>query len=498
MEYTLSGITTNRSSEGKITYVQDLFNSTGGGCAPQDKIYDIKGVGYFSQDGFANVADVSGLVSVDIDFTSFTINALTEEATRLLNDPDVGCLCGGTWVTGQARTLYTCPSDSCSAVWTSAILPGGDFGQAGFGVAQFSTVDKILRLSTLDTNMAAGYATQFDDSVVLMNQVATCPTATHPADFAGCWAMPCYRVDAGSTSYAMTGGFDGIGTDESDVASGLFVLNRSVYASSSGCAEEATKLVAVNAEGQFSRLSASSQITGGQVTQLNILYVTVTPINSAGVAALSSECPACNTVWRVNVGTTFKNTSCDCAFLTTVAGIPIQSGNAYGVAKVWDYSSASKVDDAFRMTAFSRSASSVSSVTLTRANGEYARADGTACPYNPAPAPGPAPPGPIPGGATGGGSGGLQGGDLFLLLLFLSATVYFGGGMVFNYQRTGGMKNGGTPVIPHVTFWRALPGLVADGFRFVFVERFGRAGGGGQYSAFGGPSGGSEGGYGAL
>ena len=106
---------------------------------------------------------------------------------------------------------------------------------------------------------------------------------------------------------------------------------------------------------------------------------------------------------------------------------------------------------------------------------------------------------PTSGGSTGNNLGGLQGGDIFILLIFLTATIYFGGGMVLNYQRTGGMKNGGTPVIPHVTFWRAVPGLVADGFRFVFVDRFGTAGGGGtKYEAFGGPSGGSEGGYGAL
>jgi hypothetical protein len=510
IEMTLSGITTNQSSEGKITYAQGLFNDTGGGCAEADMVYDIKGTGFFSQDSNANVVDVVGLVSVDIDFTSFTIKPITPAATDLINDAGTGCPCGGTWTMGQARTLYSCPSGSCSDVWTSAILPGGAFGQAGFGVAQFNTVDRILRVSQLDTSRDAGYARQFDDSVYLMNQVYSCPAATHPADFAGCWELPCHRVDAGSsTPYAMSGQIDlttpteseaaGLtGSDESGASNGVFFLNRSVFAASSGCEGSDTKLVHVSAEGSYSRVQSSPSVTGGSVTSLNIFYVTVTPINSAGAAALRSECPTCHETWTAGRGVTFNATACDCAFLTTVAGIPIQGGQAYGVAKVWDYSSVVKVDDAFRMTTFTRDAASVSTATFTRANGEYARAVSAECPYNPAPAPGPNP-GPNSGGSSG-GSGGLAGGDIFILLVFLSATVYFGGGMVFNYQRTGGRKNGGTPVIPHVTFWRALPGLVSDGFRFVFVERFGtaRGGGGPNYEAFGGPSSDSTSGYGAL
>jgi hypothetical protein len=490
-EMTLSGITTNRSSEGQITYAQDIYNnSIAGGCAAHTKIFDIKGTGYFSQDTFANVPDVQGLASVNIDFTAFTITPLSDDATTLLNGDVSGCKCGGTWAIGQARTLYSCPEGSCSVTWMDIILPGGDFGQAGFGVMQLNTVDNILRLSALDSS-SNSYTTPFGVNTILMHQVAACPAAGNPADFAGCWDMPCYRVDADGSSYAMSGKFDadGASDDGSHSASGIFFLNRSVYQTSSGCAGSNTKLLTVDAEGSYSRIQSSPTIVGGQVTTLNIFYVTVTPINSAGVAELNSKCRTCSQEWRAGVSVTFDTTACDCGFLTTVAGIPIQKGAAHGVTKVWEYSTTVTVDDAFRMTTFSRNAASISTATLTRANGQYARADDAACPYAPVP---------NSGGSTGNNSGGLQGGDIFILLVFLTATIYFGGGMVLNYQRTGGMKNGGTPIIPHVTFWRALPGLVADGFRFVFVERFGRAGGGGQYSAFGGPSGGSEGGYGAL
>ena len=81
-EMTLSGITTNMSSEGRISYTQDIYNnSIAGGCAAHTKILDIKGTGFFSQDNFANVPGVIGLSSVDVDFTALTITPLSVGAT---------------------------------------------------------------------------------------------------------------------------------------------------------------------------------------------------------------------------------------------------------------------------------------------------------------------------------------------------------------------------------------------------------------------------------
>ena len=140
--------------------------------------------------------------------------------------------------------------------------------------------------------MDVGYSTQFDESAVLMHQAETCPNATHLSDFAGCWAMLCHRVDASSTSYAMTGWFG------SKAASEPFFLSRSIHPTASGCAGSDTRLVAIEADGHFSRNGSSSSIAGGQVTSLDIFYVTVTPLNSAGAAVLNSECRACNRAWR--------------------------------------------------------------------------------------------------------------------------------------------------------------------------------------------------------
>ena len=114
-------------------------------------------------------------------------------------------------------------------------------------------------------------------------------------------------------------------------------------------------------------------------------------------------------------------------------------------------------------------------------------------PVGPNPHPSPA--------AAGGGSKGMSGGDVFILILFITIIVYFGGGMAYNYKQSG------TPVIPHVQFWQTLPGLVADGCHWTLRERCGTKPSGAVYTTFGsGGSGGADaenpttdrGGYGAL
>ena len=64
-------------------------------------------------------------------------------------------------------------------------------------------------------------------------------------------------------------------------------------------------------------------------------------------------------------------------------------------------------------------------------------------------------------------------------------------------------------MIPHVEFWRGIPGLVAEGCNFTFTQRCGTKGKGPAYTSFGGKvdsdfgnssaeGGGGGGGYGAL
>jgi hypothetical protein len=79
----------------------------------------------------------------------------------------------------------------------------------------------------------------------------------------------------------------------------------------------------------------------------------------------------------------------------------------------------------------------------------------TAC--NPTP---PSPPSPQPSNQSGVGTGGEIMLVFFLGLLF----PYFAAGILFQKYRRNAS---GTALVPHLTFWTAIPGLVQDGLGFV-------------------------------
>jgi len=78
----------------------------------------------------------------------------------------------------------------------------------------------------------------------------------------------------------------------------------------------------------------------------------------------------------------------------------------------------------------------------------------------------------------GGGNkpdGGLSGGWVFIIILIVLIPVYVAIGCVYKAKTKGttGMES-----CPNIDFWRDLPGLVKDGFRFTFSK----CRGGGSYS----------------
>jgi len=79
--------------------------------------------------------------------------------------------------------------------------------------------------------------------------------------------------------------------------------------------------------------------------------------------------------------------------------------------------------------------------------------------------------GPAPG--PDGPKGGLSGGTVFLIILLVLIPVYIAGGCVYKMKTKGttGMES-----CPNVDFWRDLPGLVKDGFRFTFSKCRGGSG----------------------
>jgi hypothetical protein len=69
------------------------------------------------------------------------------------------------------------------------------------------------------------------------------------------------------------------------------------------------------------------------------------------------------------------------------------------------------------------------------------------------------------GGGGGGDSDDLSGGSVFMIIFVVVAFVYIVGGCVFKTVKQG---TSGIESCPNIEFWRDLPGLLKDGFRFTF------------------------------
>jgi len=80
-----------------------------------------------------------------------------------------------------------------------------------------------------------------------------------------------------------------------------------------------------------------------------------------------------------------------------------------------------------------------------------------------------------PGSSGSGAKAGLSGGSIFLILFFVTAFVYFVGGVLFNKYRRG---LSGVEMVPNIGFWRDLPGLVRDGCVFSWNKVRALCGGG--------------------
>jgi hypothetical protein len=71
----------------------------------------------------------------------------------------------------------------------------------------------------------------------------------------------------------------------------------------------------------------------------------------------------------------------------------------------------------------------------------------------------------VGGGDDDGGSSGLSGGWIFIIILVVVIPVYIVAGCIYKTTKAG---TSGIESCPNIDFWRDLPGLIKDGFRWVF------------------------------
>ncbi len=77
------------------------------------------------------------------------------------------------------------------------------------------------------------------------------------------------------------------------------------------------------------------------------------------------------------------------------------------------------------------------------------------------------------GNGGNGGSGGISGGTVFLIILVVVIPVYVAVGCIYKRQKMG---TSGMESCPNIDFWRDLPGLVGDGFKFTWSKLRGLCG----------------------
>ncbi len=82
-----------------------------------------------------------------------------------------------------------------------------------------------------------------------------------------------------------------------------------------------------------------------------------------------------------------------------------------------------------------------------------------------------------PSGGGDGKKGGLSGGSIFLIILVVVIPVYVFVGCIYKRQRMGTV--GMAESCPNIDFWRTVPGLIGDGFKFTWAKLRGCCGGGG-------------------
>eukprot|EP00730_Choanoeca_flexa_P009376 TRINITY_DN12638_c0_g1_i1.p1 TRINITY_DN12638_c0_g1~~TRINITY_DN12638_c0_g1_i1.p1 ORF type:complete len:898 (+),score=250.52 TRINITY_DN12638_c0_g1_i1:149-2695(+) len=440
---------------GIINRIHSIF-TPGMGCEESARVLDIVDSGFFADWGNNSLRFKDGRKFVVLA-PEVTVTPHVEQQTGLLNND---CACGGKWVTGQPRTLTTCPPNTCeNPEW----LGGGNLGTPGFGTIALQS--NQLRINTLRPTPQFGFSAPMGVYDGPLDANATCGVQTPSQSAGGSWYLMCRPFP--NTSFETTGNW----TIYKD---GSYEWYRVHYATGDvgmGCTGQ--KAIVVKSTGTLKLGDALSQFEGGYQVQLTTAAFEVTPYTPEAVNILTTNC-GCGKKWTAGVTETITEQCSECAstiFLRQNFG-PTSYGGLYRTNNFLTVTVLDETEDAY-------------TTPFTQGDLQWILVDGV----NPAPAPPPTPIGPSPPPPASKAKKKMDGGGVFLLVVFLMTLSYFLAGMVINYRASG------TPAIPHAAFWTSLPGLVSDGCYFSLCRCFGYGGnsGSGSYTNIQ-----SSGGYGAV
>jgi hypothetical protein len=485
----LSGDATSLgTADGRITFTKQLFDNTKSSCLSPEVTLTVDAVGFYSTlDMPANPLYPinTGYRQINVQYPTLTVTPSNQQYVDYLV---ANCACGDAtlWQLNTARTLTYCgqvgmTGRPCEALFAAGIFPGGSISTPGFGVIQLA--NDQLRISPLVTDMSEGTSQLMTMETTFSNRAINCISDQTSASLCGQYDFPCHSIavpqSSSQAAYASSGVFAATGPGEA--CSECFYMNTTYFTAENGCeANSPNQYIQVEQNGHYGiQGPASSTIKGGNKVQFTMQMYVVTPLSDAAVQELQllCACSSLNGTWAKGSARSFDQACPESECSLTLFRQIVGGGLQFGVFK--------HTDTNLRFTMFTNSSvTGWDQAAMTMDDYQYVLISGTCSPDLPSY---PVGPNPHPSPATGkhGGTKTMGGGDVFILLLFLTIIVYFGGGMAYHFQRTGGFKNGGTPVIPHVSFWRSIPVLVAEGCHFSITERCGTRKVGPAYSTFG-------------
>jgi len=196
------------------------------------------------------------------------------------------------------------------------------------------------------------------------------------------------------------------------------------FVDQSGCEENsASQYMNVEQIGHYGVQGATSSpnVAYGNNVVLSTQTFIVTPLSSDAVQDLTSTC-SCGGTWTLYTARSITSlcSSCTVDLFRRVPG----AGQVFGSVQI--------LDQNLRFTKLQATeAAGWAGANLTVADYQYVQTAATCSPDLPAKPDGP---NPRPSPSSGQASKKMSGGDVFILLLFLTIIVYFGGGMAYNFQ----------------------------------------------------------------
>lgn len=320
------GIGTNNADyrDGMVEMSLQRYTA-GGSCADASEDLNVTAIGYYSLQGNATITGGSHVL---IKFRELRVLPMNQDIVDILNGED-SCPCGGTWSIGKARTLITCPTDSCnlgSKYFTGSTA--GALGTPGFGSIVLD--GNSIRMTDLLANQDAGYAEPFGPGrVPLKKAVTVCAKEQPYYTYCGDWTQPCQ--EAGIVDRVMT-----FNASDKDFT---YVLEQIDYTSGTGCRGganglQSTEQLYVKQTGTFKigKNTSSTVATVGSNIELQPDEITIMPITDAATDDLNSEC-ACGSKWFTGTSRKFDGASpgCNPGECTSVLyGKQVIGGPAYG------------------------------------------------------------------------------------------------------------------------------------------------------------------------